>query len=106
MPWLTGGAPGPIGVRVPEHAVELPPIAATSANPAGAPVATSVDEVALELRPHVACAIDRGPIGDAASTILDLVAWEATGDAGGIRVIRDEAGRAARALELLAAIRR
>jgi tRNA threonylcarbamoyl adenosine modification protein (Sua5/YciO/YrdC/YwlC family) len=96
-PWLTGGRAGdPIGVRVPAGALALPPIAATSANPAGEATATCIAEVDPELAAFVACAIDRGPLGSGAdaSTILDLTVWERSGDSADLRIIRDDAGRA------------
>jgi len=105
LPWLTGGAPGPIGLRVPVGAYELPAIAATSLNLAGEPTVNTVAEVPAEIAEHVAVAIDRGPLGGAAgggtvaSTVLDLTAWER--GAGDVRVVRDEAERAAQAFVVL-----
>ncbi|MCW2961838.1 MAG: Sua5 yciO yrdC, YrdC domain protein [Thermoleophilia bacterium] len=99
-PWLTGGTPGPIGIRVPAGAVPLPPVAATSANRAGEPTALGVDGLDPKLVEGLACAIDRGPLrAGGASTILDLTDWEV--GAGPIRVVRDEANRASVALALL-----
>ena len=99
--WLTGGVAGPIGVRVPAGAVDLPPIAATSANVAGAPTAAQLTELAPELLEHVSCAIDRGVLpAEGESTVLDLVAWS-RGD-GDVRVLRDTPGRAGQALAVLA----
>jgi L-threonylcarbamoyladenylate synthase len=100
-PWLTGGAPGPIGVRVPAGALALPPLAATSANRAGEPTIQAVRELDAELADGIACAVDRGELptgGD--STILDLTAW-ARGE-GDVRVLRDTRGRAGHALAVLA----
>lgn len=99
-PWLTGGVPGPLGVRVPAGALDLPAIAASSANPAGRPTAGTIDDVDEGLLPHLAVAVDAGPrtIG-MESTVLDLVAWS-LGD-GPIRVLRDTVGRAAQALAVL-----
>lgn len=101
LPWLTGGVPGPIGIRIPTDAVDLPPVAATSANPAGRPTASSISEIDPQLSGQLACAIDRGPLATGSeSTVLDLVDWE-TGT-GEVRVRRDPAGRAGQALALLA----
>ncbi len=98
--WLTGGTPGPIGIRVPAGAVDLPPIAATSANLAGAGTAAGLVDLDPALVDHVSCAIDRGVLPpDAESTVLDLVAW-ARGE-GELRVLRDTAGRAGQALAVL-----
>lgn len=100
-PWLTGGAPGPIGVRVPSGGLELPPIAATSANLAGRPTAESFAQLDDELVAHVAVAVDRGVLDPAgASTVLDLTAW-ATGS-GEVRILRDPVGRAGQAIAALA----
>lgn len=101
MPWLTGGEPGPIGIRVPAGALDLPPLAATSANAAGEPTITRVEQLPLELADEVACAVDRGELhhSGGASTVIDLVEWE-RGE-GDVRVLRDEAGRAGQALAAL-----
>ena len=100
-PWLTGGTPGPIGVRVPAGALDLPPIAATSANAAGRPTAATIDELDDDVADHVVVALDRGtlPAGNE-STVLDVTAW-ARGD-GEVHVLRDTAGRAGQALAALA----
>lgn len=100
-PWLTGGMPGPIGVRVPAGSLPLPPIAATSANAAGSPTAQTIDELDPSVAGQVRAAIDRGPLPrDNESTILDIVDWS-RGD-GDVRVLRDTAGRAGQALAVLA----
>ncbi|MCW2949581.1 MAG: threonylcarbamoyl-AMP synthase [Thermoleophilia bacterium] len=104
LPWLTGGAPGPIGLRVPVGAYDLPPLAATSANFAGEPTITTLADVTPELEQHVAVAIDRGNLGvgdqgAVASTVLDLTSWER--GAGPVRAVRDEAERVAQALVVL-----
>ncbi|MCW2921804.1 MAG: threonylcarbamoyl-AMP synthase [Thermoleophilia bacterium] len=99
--WLTGGEAGPIGVRVPAGAVDLPPIAATSANVAGETTAAQLSQLDPALVDQVSCAIDRGvlpPEGE--STVLDLVAWS-RGE-GDVRVLRDTSGRAGQALAVLA----
>jgi tRNA threonylcarbamoyl adenosine modification protein (Sua5/YciO/YrdC/YwlC family) len=78
--WLCGSDPSRIGVRVPRL---LPPIAAaiervgaiaaTSANLAGGPDPTALDEVPDELLAHVSVAIDGGPSpAGLPSTVVDL----------------------------------
>ncbi|MBC7459909.1 MAG: L-threonylcarbamoyladenylate synthase [Thermoleophilia bacterium] len=103
LPWLTGGAPGPIGLRVPVGAYALPPIAATSANLAGEPTIVTLADVTPALEQHVAVAIGRGDLGGGggtfASTVLDLTAWE-RGE-GPVRAGRDELERVAQALVVL-----
>lgn len=101
LPWLTGGAPAPLGVRVPAGALELPPVAATSANHAGEPTVERVRDLDPAIVEQLCCAIDAGVLRAAQeSTVLDLVAWErGEGDA---RVVRDTAGRAGQALAVLA----
>ncbi len=99
--WLTGGVAGPIGVRVPAGAVDLPPIAATSATVAGEPTAAKLQELPPTLVEQVSCAIDRGVLpAEGESTVLDLVAWS-RGE-GDVRVLRDTSGRAGQALAVLA----
>ena len=98
-PWLTSGTPGPLGVRVPAGALDLPPVAASSANLAGVATPTQVADLAPEIIAAVACTIDRGVLGTSgASTVLDLTAWEAGGD---IHILRDDAGRAGQAFAAL-----
>ena len=100
MPWLTGGAPGPLGVRVPAGAIELPPLAATSANRAGEPTIESLGDLDEQLTAELCCAIDAGVLERGAeSTVLDLVAWEGGGE---VRVLRDTAKRAGQAIAVLA----
>lgn len=107
FPWLCGDNPDAIGVRVPAGAEPLPPLAATSANVSGEPEVVRPDELPAPLRDEVACAIDRGPLpAGAASTVLELTAWEATGAHEDVRVLRDPAARATRALAILAVARR
>ncbi len=99
--WLTGGTAGPIGVRVPAGALDLPPIAATSANVTGEPTAAGLADLPQELLEQVSCAIDRGTLHpEGESTVLDLVAWS-RGE-GDVRVLRDTTGRAGQALAVLA----
>ena len=66
------------------------------------PTASSVAELDPALAGLVTASVDRGalPAAEAASTVLDLVAWE-RGE-GDVRVLRDPAGRAGQALAVLA----
>jgi L-threonylcarbamoyladenylate synthase len=97
FPWLTGGQPGPIGVRVPRlsepavHVVEaVGAVAATSANDPGGPDPAVLDDVPPRIR--AACAeVDVGRLPGTASTVLDL-----TGQAP--RVLREGAVSAPDAL--------
>jgi len=103
FPWLTGGAPAPIGVRVPE----LPPqvlaavtavgvVLATSANEPGGPNPASLADVPSRIRDGCAAELDVGPLPGTPSTVLDL-----TGPAP--RVLREGAMTAAAALDRLRA---
>ncbi|HVV59368.1 MAG TPA: Sua5/YciO/YrdC/YwlC family protein [Gaiellaceae bacterium] len=82
FPWLTGGGPGPIGVRVPdlpEPSVRVVDavgaVAATSANDPGGPDPAVLDDVPERIR--AACAaVDAGRLPGAASTVLDLTGSE------------------------------
>jgi L-threonylcarbamoyladenylate synthase len=93
LPWINGETPDKIGVRVPE----LPPesayvlgevgvVAATSANAAGGPSPSSVDEIPVEIRQACGSVLDIGELPGVPSTVLDL-----TGDEP--RVVREGAGR-------------
>jgi L-threonylcarbamoyladenylate synthase len=79
FPWLTGGTPGPIGVRVPE----LPPqtrdvvttvgvVLATSANDPGGPDPITLDDVPARIRAGCAAELDLGPLPGTPSTVIDL----------------------------------
>jgi L-threonylcarbamoyladenylate synthase len=78
--WLCGSDPSRIGVRVPRllspiaTAIDrVGAIAATSANLAGGPDPTALDEVPDELLAHVSVAIDGGPSpAGRPSTVVDL----------------------------------
>jgi L-threonylcarbamoyladenylate synthase len=98
LPWLTGGGPGPIGVRVPdlpEAAVRVVEavgaVAATSANDPGGPDPAVLDDVPDRIR--AACAeVDAGRLPGTASTVLDLT------DRDEPRVLREGAMSASDAL--------
>ena len=100
--WLCGGTPGAIGVRVPADALNLPPVAATSANPSGQPEAARPGLLEPELLDLCAVAVDNGELpSGVASTVLDLTRWEASGDVTDIVVLRDPANRVDDAMALL-----
>ena len=101
FPWLGGRHPDVVGIRVPVNAEPLPAIAATSANLPGMPEVERVEDLPREIMQYIVCAVDRGPRpAGGASTVLDLVDWEAgSGDPG---IVRDPAGHAADALQRLA----
>jgi L-threonylcarbamoyladenylate synthase len=96
--WITGATPEAIGVRVPE----LPDVArsvvdavgglvATSANRAGEPDPSRLDDVPREIRDGVAAEIDAGELPGTPSTVLDFTGAEP-------RVVRDGAAPAEEAL--------
>jgi release factor glutamine methyltransferase len=66
-----------IGVRVPDHALvravaaQVGPVAATSANPHGAPPATTAAEARAGVGTSVALVVDGGPSPLTASTVID-----------------------------------
>jgi L-threonylcarbamoyladenylate synthase len=98
FPWLGGGRPDAIGVRVPElrgAAAEVlrraGVVVATSANLAGGPDPRSLDEVPRELREAAADEIDGGELRGTPSTVVDLTGPEP-------RVLRAGAGAVEKAL--------
>jgi L-threonylcarbamoyladenylate synthase len=81
--WLCGDAPDRIGVRVPDlhprlaatiHATGA--VLATSANRTGAPAPHRLDDVDPELLAEVDVAVDGGPAGGIASTVVDVTGPE------------------------------
>jgi L-threonylcarbamoyladenylate synthase len=103
FPWLTGDAPGPIGVRVPElpeptHEIvaALGVVLATSANDPGGPSPVSLEDVPQRIRDGCGAEVDLGPLPGTPSTVLDLSGPEP-------RVIREGAVPAAEALGRLRA---
>ena len=79
FPWLTGGRPETIGVRVPDLSGDpaelmrlVRAIAATSANRPGGPDPRSVDEIPEELRQGCSAVLDVGELPGTPSTVLDL----------------------------------
>ena len=77
--WLTGTRPDTIGVRVPvvdgparEVISRVGAMVATSANLAGGPDPTTVDEVPAEIRDEVVAVVDAGRLPGTPSTVIDL----------------------------------
>ncbi|MDQ3672568.1 MAG: L-threonylcarbamoyladenylate synthase [Actinomycetota bacterium] len=100
FPWLSGGRPDTIGVRVPQlrgpgrdvvEAVDA--VAATSANLHRGRDPRCVSDVPDELRHGVAVVVDDGELPGTPSTVLDLTGPEP-------RVLREGAVPAAEALSL------
>jgi len=83
FPLATGPRPDRIGLRVPD----LPalagvrwPVLQSSANPAGAPDARSLDEVDPAIRRSVDLQLDGGELPGTPSTVVDLGQYEAEGE--------------------------
>jgi L-threonylcarbamoyladenylate synthase len=103
FPWLTGGVPGPIGVRVPELpggarsvVAAVGVVLATSANEPGGPNPSTLDDVPARIREGCGAELDVGPLPGTPSTVLDLTGPEP-------RVLREGAVSAAEALARLGA---
>ncbi len=83
--WNLGADRETIGIRSPMHSVMFPlclvhgPLAATSANLHGEPVATSAEEIAATFpggSEGVSLILDRGECGGVASTVVDVTGSE------------------------------
>ena len=103
FPWLTGGEPGRIGVRVPvlpaptgEIVGRRGVVLATSANDPGGPNPASLDDVPRRIRDGCGAEVDIGPLPGTPSTVLDLSGAEP-------RVLREGAVPASEALDRLRA---
>jgi L-threonylcarbamoyladenylate synthase len=103
LPWLTGGTPGPIGVRVPvlpEQAravvAAVGVVLATSANEPGGPNPKALDDVPARIREGCGAEVDAGELPGTPSTVLDLTGPEP-------KVLREGAVPAAEALARLRA---
>jgi L-threonylcarbamoyladenylate synthase len=79
LPWLTGGQPGPIGVRVPllpeqtrRIVAELGIVLATSANDPGGANPVTLDDVPRRIRDGCGAELDLGPLPGTPSTVIDL----------------------------------
>jgi L-threonylcarbamoyladenylate synthase len=104
-PWLVGGRPDTIGVRVPELPAaaaevldEVGALLATSANIHGGPDPRRLDDVPDEIRSACGALVDAGELPGTPSTVLDLTGPEP-------RVLREGAASAAEALARLASAR-
>jgi L-threonylcarbamoyladenylate synthase len=98
FPWLAGGRPGAIGVRVPALGGEaaallaaVGAVAATSANLHGAPDPSSLDEVPEEIL-AAAAVVDGGRLPGTPSTVIDFTEVEP-------KVLREGAAPSAEAIE-------
>jgi tRNA threonylcarbamoyl adenosine modification protein (Sua5/YciO/YrdC/YwlC family) len=103
FPWLTGGKPGPIGVRVPylpgqtQQIVEtVGAVLATSANDPGGPNPVTLDDVPRRIRDGCAAELDIGSLPGTPSTVVDLTHEEP-------RILREGAVPGAEALRRLRA---
>jgi L-threonylcarbamoyladenylate synthase len=83
FPWLAGGRPDTIGVRVPTLPAEAAAVlqqvgmvAATSANRPGGPDPRTVDEIPAQLRAGCGAVLDVGPLPGSPSTVIDLTGAE------------------------------
>jgi L-threonylcarbamoyladenylate synthase len=83
FPWLTGGRPQTIGVRVPRLPADaaavlqqVGAVAATSANLPGRPDPRTVEEIPDELLAGCAAVVDVGPLPGSPSTVIDLTGAE------------------------------
>jgi L-threonylcarbamoyladenylate synthase len=104
-PWLAGDTPDAIGVRV---AVQPPAtaqvldalgaLAATSANPAGAPAPSRLEEVDAALRAGCGAEIDGGALSGSPSTVIDLSGAEPRVLRAGAGAVDEALARAARAM--------
>ena len=103
FPWVTGGRPGPIGLRVPKLPGQTREIVeafglvlATSANDPGGPNPISLDDVPQRIRAGCAAELDLGPLPGTPSTVIDLTRDEP-------RILREGAVPATEALRRLRA---
>jgi L-threonylcarbamoyladenylate synthase len=103
FPWLTGGQPGPIGVRVPNLPEKTRAIVAatgavlaTSANDPGGPNPVMLDDVPRRIRDGCGAELDLGPLPGTPSTVIDLTREEP-------RILREGAVTATEALRRLRA---
>jgi len=101
--WVTGGRPGPIGVRVPklpertdQIVATLGVVLATSANDPGGANPVTLDQVPRRIRDGCAAELDLGPLPGTPSTVVDV-----TGDEP--RIIREGAVPGTEALRRLRA---
>jgi len=103
FPWLTGGKPGPIGVRVPDlpdetHRIvaRIGIVLATSANDPGGPNPATLGDVPQRIRDGCGAELDLGPLPGTPSTVIDFTQDEP-------RILREGAVPASDALRRLRA---
>jgi L-threonylcarbamoyladenylate synthase len=106
FPWLAGGRPDAIGVRVPrlpgpalDVVAAVGAVAATSANLAGGPDPRSTGELVAEIRDGVDAIVDGGALPGTPSTVVDLTGPEPVvlraGAVGATEALRRIAGAGA-----------
>jgi L-threonylcarbamoyladenylate synthase len=105
-PWLAGGRPDAIGVRVPDlpsasrRVLDLfGPVLATSANLTGGADPATLEDVPPAIKDACAAAIDAGRLPGTPSTVIDVTGAEP-------RVLREGAAPSAAAIARVAAARR
>jgi L-threonylcarbamoyladenylate synthase len=83
FPWLTGGNPSALGVRVPELPTETARVieragvvVATSANDPGGPNPATLDDVPERIRAGAGAELDGGRVPGTPSTVVDLTGLE------------------------------
>jgi L-threonylcarbamoyladenylate synthase len=83
FPWLTGGNPAAIGIRVPNLPDESAQVieraglvVATSANDPGRPDPATLDKVPGRIRAGAGAELDGGPVPGTPSTVVDLTGAE------------------------------
>ena len=102
FPWVTGGSPEAIGIRVPDIAgpgadvlAQVGVVIATSANAPGERDPRRIDDVPARIRDGAGAVVDGGELPGTPSTVIDLTAAEP-------RVLREGALAADEALARLA----
>lgn len=83
FPWLTGGNPATLGVRVPDLPTETAQVVeragvvvATSANDPGGPDPATLEQVPERIRSGAGAALDGGRVPGTPSTVVDLTGEE------------------------------
>ena len=86
FPLACGDQPATLGLRVPALSPQLSalgglrwPILQSSANSAGEPAPSSIEQLEPEIRAEVDLVLDGGPLGALSSSIIDLREYESDG---------------------------
>ena len=79
-PLACGPSPERLGVRVPDIPGPSRPLLQSSANPSGGPDPSRLEDVDERIRAGVDLAIDGGELPGTPSTVVDLTAYEETGE--------------------------